>query len=120
MKTRRLDLSQYGNVAVHWCIGANAYSEWKRMSNTFPCYDPDIAEDSTNGTCCWSNGNFGLFIWNPSPETLAHEIFHCVYHICKHLRITLSDDSEECFAYLTQYLFAAMYKELLVALEPLD
>ena len=43
---------------------------------------------------------------------LNHEIFHAVTYILERVGITLSESSEETYAYLTQYLTEKIYNEL--------
>jgi hypothetical protein len=45
---------------------------------------------------------------------LNHEIFHAVYCILERVGITLTESSEETFAYLTQYLTKKIYNELVI------
>ncbi|HMT01783.1 MAG TPA: hypothetical protein PKD00_00495 [Burkholderiales bacterium] len=50
-----------------------------------------------------------------NPETLAilnHEIFHCVCFIMEKVGIKFSDDSDEAFAYLIEYVSKQIYKKL--------
>jgi len=44
--------------------------------------------------------------------TIAHEIFHAVHFLTERLNITLSRDSDEVFAYLTEYLTNEIIKNL--------
>ncbi len=44
--------------------------------------------------------------------TLQHEIFHAVYQILKSIGMSLSDDSEEAYAYLIGYLTEKIYEHL--------
>lgn len=37
-------------------------------------------------------------------STLAHEVFHAVYFLAERLNIKLSEDSDEAFAYLIEFL----------------
>ena len=43
---------------------------------------------------------------------IAHEIFHAVYYIMKESGVKLSEDSEEAFAYLTEYLMKQIIEHL--------
>lgn len=47
--------------------------------------------------------NFGL---------IAHELFHCVSYIMKHVDIPLSEESEEAYTYLIGYLTEMIHREL--------
>lgn len=42
---------------------------------------------------------------------VAHEIFHCVDLMLRQNGITLSDDSDECYAYTIQYLTQQFYNK---------
>lgn len=56
-----------------------------------------------------------LYNYPTMPEdhgTLAHEIYHCVYQVLKHLGMKPSHNSEEAYAYLTGYLTTEIYKQL--------
>lgn len=110
MNTRKLRLPSHGNVVVHWCIGENAFSEMKRHKEMFDCGDSDEAKSSQCGQTHWNSSNFGVFIWQPTRGIIAHEVFHVVYHIMKHLEVTLCRESEEAFAYLTQHLTEVFYQ----------
>lgn len=43
---------------------------------------------------------------------LQHEIFHAADLALRHMGITLSDDSDEAYAYLIEYLTTEIYKKL--------
>ncbi len=43
---------------------------------------------------------------------IAHEIFHCVDFILRQSWITLSEDSDEVYAYSIQSLTEQLYKQL--------
>jgi hypothetical protein len=43
---------------------------------------------------------------------LQHEIFHAVDQILRYVGINLSDDSDEAYAYLIEYITREMYKKL--------
>lgn len=45
-------------------------------------------------------------------DALAHEVFHLTKYIMEYIGTTLSDDSEEAWAYLTGYLFETIRKEI--------
>lgn len=40
----------------------------------------------------------------PNIGLIAHEVFHAVYNLLERIGIRLSSDSEEAYAYLTQFL----------------
>ena len=44
--------------------------------------------------------------------TLAHEIFHAVDFIFRRIGMTLSEDSDEAYAYMIGYLTEEIYKKL--------
>lgn len=58
---------------------------------------------------CASVGVF-RFGEKPALSVLAHEIFHCVHAIMKRIGQRLTDDSEESYAYLTEYIFSEIIK----------
>lgn len=41
---------------------------------------------------------------------LQHEIFHAIDQILKYIGMTLSDDSDEAYAYLIEYVTREIYK----------
>ena len=43
--------------------------------------------------------------------TLNHEIFHCTIFILKRIGVSLSDDSEEAYAYLYEYITKMIYSK---------
>lgn len=43
-------------------------------------------------------------------RTIAHEIFHAADFLLRTIKITLSDDSDEAYAYLIGYLTEEIYK----------
>ncbi|WP_270546562.1 hypothetical protein [Butyricimonas paravirosa] len=43
--------------------------------------------------------------------TLNHEIFHCTILILKRIGVSLSDDSEEAYAYLYEYITKMIYSK---------
>lgn len=46
-----------------------------------------------------------LFNINVKSNDIVHEVFHLVCYIMKHVGCKLSDESEEAFAYLNEYLY---------------
>lgn len=46
-----------------------------------------------------------LFGIDVKSNDIVHEVFHLVCYIMKHIGCKLSDDSEEAFAYLNEYLY---------------
>jgi len=51
-------------------------------------------------------GIFIVFIWTirRGPDIIAHEVLHAVSWILRNRDIPLKDDTEEAYAYLTQFL----------------
>lgn len=45
-----------------------------------------------------------LFKRSPEPSLLAHEVFHAAYMILNRIGITLSEESDEAYAYLIQFI----------------
>jgi hypothetical protein len=51
-------------------------------------------------------------IWLPKEERLGvsvHEIGHSIFHIFKQVEIPITDDTEELFCYMLEYLFEQFY-----------
>lgn len=46
-----------------------------------------------------------LFPIDVRTNDIVHEVFHLVCYIMNHIGCKLSDESEEAFAYLTEYLY---------------
>lgn len=46
-----------------------------------------------------------------NPGTIAHEAFHATYSILDYVGAKLSDDSEECFAYLLDFITQKIHEE---------
>ncbi len=44
--------------------------------------------------------------------TLAHEVFHCVHFLMDKIKITLSFDSDEAYAYAIGFVFRRAFEEL--------
>lgn len=64
--------------------------------------------NSNARTIMFSGGQtFIRFNEHPGHGLIAHEVFHAVNYLFDRIGITLSDDSDEAWAYLIQYL---MYK----------
>jgi hypothetical protein len=81
-------------------------------------YDEDRVEPPSHGeaACCYCYG-CGSLIWLPevpnSPEavgSLAHETFHAVINAGKQLGFTPTDDSDEFYAYLQEWLVREILK----------
>ena len=55
-------------------------------------------------------------IWLPKEERLGvsvHEIGHSIFHIFKQVEIPITDDTEELFCYMLEYLFDEFYSWLI-------
>lgn len=51
-------------------------------------------------------------VWLPKEEKLGvtvHEIGHSIFHIFKQVEIPITDDTEELFCYMLEYLFEEFY-----------
>lgn len=51
-------------------------------------------------------------LWLPTKDVVAHEVFHSVCWIFDIRGITLTDASEECYAYLLSYICDEIFKEI--------
>lgn len=63
------------------------------------------------GTTVYSASHNAFFVWLPElPKTaqevgfLVHELFHVTYAVMENIGVSLSEDSEEAFAYTIGYL----------------
>lgn len=69
---------------------------------------PTTVKDMTDGEMAVYTQDKGtvITIWtkNKNPDILAHEIFHAVSYSLRHKGLPLSDDTEEVYAYLIQFL----------------
>jgi hypothetical protein len=52
------------------------------------------------------------FLWTKgkTPQLVAHEVFHAVSYILRRKGLPLSDDTEEAYAYLIQFLTTEILK----------
>lgn len=53
-----------------------------------------------------------LFNFNPSTRTILHEVNHCTFTILKHHGVRLSDESEEAFTYLSDFICSKILHKL--------
>jgi len=89
------------------------YSEYLKSQWVSDYSAPDWAGETTVISSWW------ILIWVAEKDelnmllTLNHEIFHAVdYLLRKKVWITLSDDSDEVYAYTIAYFQSKFYKEL--------
>ena len=76
--------------------------------------EPDQIEEFD--TCMFDTGQLVLYMPNVPKRiddfvTLNHEIFHCTILILKRIGVSLSDDSEEAYAYLYEYITKMIYSK---------
>lgn len=48
-----------------------------------------------------------------TPDVIAHEVFHAVAFLMDKIKIKLTQDSDEAFAYAIEFLTKRIYKELI-------
>lgn len=74
--------------------------------------------DSCFGRCVKFQNGLVVLRLRDFPESstdfgrLQHEIFHAVYFVLHDIDVTLSVESNEVFAYLTQYLTEEIYEKI--------
>ena len=94
--------------------------ELKKSLEKYRCDWSDLLELSPTslGRTVMTDSNHTIIRFTKWPETcqqygtLAHEIFHAVDFIFKRIGITLSEDSDEAYAYMIGYLTEEIYKKL--------
>ena len=68
-----------------------------------------------NGECSVYafNGNEVCFIWVKTKRVsfIAHEVFHAVSYVLRHKGVPLSDNTDEVYAYLTEFLVREIIKK---------
>jgi hypothetical protein len=85
-------------------------NNYKELEEMYKGHGEDI---SCLGTMFPFDGG-GCVIWIKNDEkigTLVHEITHAVQHILKKRAIPLVFETEEVYAYLTEYLFNSLIKK---------
>lgn len=81
-------------------------------------YDSDFLDNfnpdsKTAGLCQFLRGHQKVIIRlgrNASYGVVAHEIFHAISMILIHLKMPLSHDNDEAYAYLIEYLTEEFYR----------
>ena len=63
-------------------------------------------------TCQTNYSGIALHFKCISHTTIAHEMFHCVEYIMKHIGVSHCDETSEQFAYYLGYLVEQVNKEL--------
>lgn len=91
----------------------------KQLKKKFPDIDFSFIQNSYNGFCINPNEGQTIIIWLPKkPKTikelsfLNHEILHCVYYILERIEVNLDLNSEEVYAYLTDFISHQCYEKL--------
>lgn len=64
----------------------------------------NIPNNVRGRTVLLSGGGSIIWIIEQKNSTIVHELFHSTYHILKNREIPLSEDTEEVYAYLLEYL----------------
>lgn len=90
----------------------------EKFENPFTKEDIELLNLSGRGFCLMLENN-GVIVWlekyPASPEWfghLAHEIFHATHTILNKAGIRLSEDSDESFAYLIDWITSNVYSKL--------
>lgn len=94
--------------------------ELRDVLSKFGCDWPDllVLPPTGLGRTVMTDSNHTIIRLNEWPVTcnqygtLAHEIFHAVDFIFRRIGITLSEDSDEAYAYMIGYLTEEIYKKL--------
>jgi len=69
----------------------------------------DFLKDSNAGVFCYNNMNFIILPYNATRGVIAHEIFHLAVKILNRRGLKFSDDSEEAYAHLIDWLTEEIY-----------
>lgn len=106
-----IDVGIY-NCKVYVTIGEHIEKAAKNLKKIGG--DADVAEFMVNNHSFWSDGSVyqtscktdcTLYLSNVNDALLVHELFHVTYKILSKIGMELSNDSEEAYAYLQEYLF---------------
>lgn len=77
--------------------------------------DIKVGIDANEAAFTYVNGLFCLIRFSREPfsdhDIIAHEIFHAAVHLWKYVGLRLSDDSEEAYAYLIDFITEEFYKQ---------
>ena len=113
----------YRNLLVVWGC-------WKDTRESLLAFhDDEIVTDLMEGFENWDKGRTvyspqfnSFFIWLPDkPKTaqdagfIVHELFHSTYAVMCNIGITLSDDSEEVYAYIMGYLAEKIFESFSIS-----
>jgi hypothetical protein len=63
-------------------------------------------------TVMFDGGQTVIRLGKTDPATIVHEVFHAVAFLFDRIKIKLSHDSDEAFAYAIEYLTKEIYKRL--------
>jgi hypothetical protein len=87
-------------VTVYVCVTEDILSARKRPSVLEDIGPFDASPGFIGGLCSFENGIGYIFI-NPdtSNDTIAHECFHMVFQIMDYIGSSLSEESNEIYAY---------------------
>lgn len=104
-------------AAVHflYCSDEEADKWRKKMvkKGMLPA-DMHVGEDGALGLCVRNKFAQVIRLYEDpleNPGTLNHEVIHAVWGICRTAGIPLSDDTEEVYAYLHDYITSEIYKQ---------
>lgn len=106
-KLRHLYIELYGINIYYICCNRAVYK--KRIRLEFKQDAPEESSDAAGSFQVYARSNqpIGVIWLAPTAkiEHLIHECLHCVHFFLDHKGLVLSDNSEEAYAYLIQYIF---------------
>lgn len=117
---KQLEVAPYP-FPVRFCSGFSRKQCYSKLKKINERYAEEL--DTVNFLTCegdafyitFSNHYSLLFIDEADTcnyAIVAHEVFHAVYYIMNESGVKLSEDSEEAFAYLTEYLMKQIVEHL--------
>lgn len=103
--------------AVKW-MKKNAHKRLhEQLAEKFKGWDEDCKGDC-EGRMFETGGGFFVFIrsnesWVKTFGTLVHEMTHVTHYLLRNRRMPLSEDTEETYAYLIEYLMSEAARKML-------
>lgn len=70
----------------------------------------DLNKQCRGRTIMFSSGQTIIWIRECNPEIISHEVFHAIDFLMRRIGCSLSTDSAEAYAYLTEYLIRKIYE----------
>lgn len=96
---------------VRVIVADDIMAERKRLKKTFGFHEGlDVI-----GCCSYVGGEFALFLEAPTGlrrSVVAHEVFHLTYRMAQRHGLRLSDDTNEAYALLNEFLTQEVNKIL--------